>query len=143
MKTDLIARLEALEKEATPGPWVSRWYVEGATQEEWGPAFPLVARIEYANSNCVAKRHIPWSQADADLLSELRNDLPAILHALKVQEAAEAYVSENPPLFLQLDSEMYYECCHCQSTARSENDVRHRDECPWVALVAAVKGEQK
>lgn len=90
--TDLIARLEELEKVATPGPWNSRWYVEGATQEEWGPASPLVARIEYANSNCVGKRHIPWSQTDADLLSELRNNLPAILHALKVQQAAEAYV---------------------------------------------------
>ena len=90
--TDLIARLEDLEKEETPGPWNSRWYVEGATQEEWGPASPLVARIEYANSNCVGKRHIPWSQTDADLLSELRNNLPAILRALRVQEAAEVHV---------------------------------------------------
>lgn len=83
-----------------------------------------------------------FNQPDTHFIVELRNNFDAILHALKVQEAAEAYVSENPPLFLQLDSEMYYECCHCQSTARSENDVRHRDECPWVALVAAVKGEQ-
>ena len=116
--TDLIARLTDLEKEATPGPWNSRWYVEGATQEEWGPASPLVARIEYANSNCVGKRHIPWSQTDADLLSELRNNLPAILRALKVQEAAEEWY-------------------RCAKAGDGPTALKAYD-----ALVAAVKGEQ-
>lgn len=128
--TDLIARLEELEKEATPGPWNSRWYVEGATQEEWGPASPLVARIEYANSNCVGKRHIPWSQTDADLLSELRNNLPAILHALKVQEAAEdltGLLTERPKLL----------CPVC-----GMRPDMHDDWCAWGKLERAVKGEQ-
>ena len=133
--TDLIARLTALRGECEQRPICEDYAYQA---------------IRHINRNCdmQCESHadgsecVEWDRYDGTALAVLWNEWPAILHALKVNKAAEAYVSENPPLFLQLDSEMYYECCHCQSTARSENDVRHRDECPWVALVAAVKGEQ-
>ena len=110
--TDLIARLEELEKQATPGPWKYRhrqsdWYVElgaGDWHDEWCRR-RLAEMIDPEQG---------WH--DAALVSELRNNLPAILHALKVQQAAE-------------DA--------CQEMTWAEFIGKK-----WPALVRAVKGEQ-
>lgn len=108
--TDLIARLEALEKEATPGPWTHRrGYV----------LIPIGGGVELIVADCAGgDDRFHWArqmQENGSLIVELRNDLPAILHALKVTKAAEAWVEARQTI--------------------DEQPLR------W-ALVRAVKGEQ-
>lgn len=67
--TDLIARLEELEKAATPGPWT----------ETGDP---------HLCCDCPGSLD---TGANVAIVLELRNNFPAILHALKVQQAAEAW----------------------------------------------------
>ena len=123
--TDLIARLTALEKEATPGPWTSRdekrgakksiWRADTArevSEAEWGPQFADRPSRYGPHREDVANC---FSKETAALIVELRNALPAILHALKVNKAAEAWVEARQTI--------------------DEQPLR------W-ALVRAVKGEQ-
>ena len=124
--TDLIARLTELEKAATPGPWTSRdekrgakksiWRADTArevSEAEWGPRFADRPSRYGPHREGVANC---FSKEDAAFIVELRNNLPAILHALKVQQAAE-------------DA--------CQEMTWAEFIGKK-----WPALVRAVKGEQ-
>ena len=99
--TDLIARLTELEKAATPGPWTSRdekrgakksiWRADTArevSEAEWGPRFADRPSRYGPHREGVANC---FSKEDAAFIVELRNNLPAILHALKVQQAAEEW----------------------------------------------------
>lgn len=89
--TDLIARLTELEKQATPGPWfvhandlIGGWSVMNCDLPP-SRADPKEGNYEVGD--------FMSGTSDSALIAELRNNLPTILHALKVQEAAEAYVN--------------------------------------------------
>ena len=90
--TDLIARLEELEKQATPGPWepegVGGLHMDGTRDGYVICSAPerRIASLYPTTTNRLVRRF------DAALIAELRNALPGILHALKVQEAAEVHV---------------------------------------------------
>ena len=107
MVTDLIARLEELEKQATPGPWA---YVLD------GQGWPLLVAGDDVIFSPQGANNEPRPDADSAFAIELRNNLPAIIHALKVLEAAE-------------DA--------CQEMTWAEFIGQK-----WPALVRAVKGEQ-
>lgn len=106
--TDLIARLEELEKAATPGPWT----------ETGDP---------HLCCDCPGSLD---TGANVAIVLELRNNLPAIIHALKVQQAAEdltGLLTERPNLL----------CPVC-----GMRPDMHDDWCAWGELVRVVKGEQ-
>ena len=124
--TDLIARLEELEKAATPGPWepegVGGLHMDGTRDGYVICSAPerRIASLYPTTTNRLVRRF------DAALIAELRNNLPAIIHALKVQEAAEAW----EPLY--------------QTVTYGEPKFADHKEFEQAerALVAAVKGEQ-
>ena len=112
--TDLIARLTELEKQATPGPWfvhandlIGGWSVMNCDLPP-SRADPKEGNYEVGD--------FMSGTSDSALIAELRNNLPTILHALKVQQAAE-------------DA--------CQEMTWAEFIGKK-----WPALVRAVKGEQ-
>ena len=87
--TDLIARLEELEKAATPGPWfvhandlIGGWSVMNCDLPP-SRADPKEGNYEVGD--------FMSGTSDSALIVELRNNLPAIIHALKVLEAAEGW----------------------------------------------------
>lgn len=85
--TDLIARLEELEKAATPGPWA---YVLD------GQGWPLLVAGDDVIFSPQGANNEPRPDADSAFAIELRNNLPLLLHALKVQQAAEVVKGEQP-----------------------------------------------
>lgn len=97
--TDLIARLTALEKEATPGEWKA----SGPYASESGSHYcePCDMHEEHSPKDCPGNIVGPvlvdvgdygtFNQPDTHFIVELRNNFDAILHALKVQEAAERW----------------------------------------------------
>lgn len=119
--TDLIARLEELEKVATPGPWT----------ETGDP---------HLCCDCPGSLD---TGANVAIVLELRNNLPAILRALKVQQAAEAYVDAGGSFLLVIGGRVCCPCCDNPEPWDGEvPDFIHRPDCQLEALVRAVKGEQ-
>lgn len=106
--TDLIARLEELEKAATPGPWT----------ETGDP---------HLCCDCSGSLD---TGANVAIVLELRNNLPAILRALKVQEAAEEW---------ELAREKFMDGV---AVGLVEQNVTDRLVETEAALSRAVKGEQ-
>ena len=97
--TDLIARLEELEKAAAPGPWfvhandlIGGWSVMNCDLPP--------SRADPKEGNYEVGAFMSGT-SDSALIVELRNNLPAIIHALKVQQAAEdltGLLTERPNL---------------------------------------------
>lgn len=115
--TDLIARLTELEKQATPGDWViRRGYVMV------NPGLREVVVADVASEECDKA-----GPQNAELIVALHDAFPTILRALKVQQAAEAYVGA-------------YLNCHENKDYSKASMPRFRETHD--ALVRAVKGEQ-
>lgn len=76
---DTIARLRALEAEATPGPW---------TFSEWEDGVVTVDRVHDDGLDPVAIMAAGTTDSDAALTAASRNALPALLD---VAEAARAF----------------------------------------------------
>lgn len=91
--TELIAQLEKLQKEATPAPWVADGRavlvskVEGQTVDV--ATFGLTRFINTPEAAALNARQIAFRNADQELVQLLANNLPQILQALRVQEAAQ------------------------------------------------------
>lgn len=114
MTTDLIARLEELEKQATPGSW--KYVLDGQ-------CWPLLTAGDDVIFSPQGANNEPRPDADSAFAIELRNNLPAIIRALKVQQAAEAWVSAAESF---------------EPIGRGPTNLRLAGD----ALVRAVKGEQ-
>ena len=100
--SDLASELEALAKDATPGPW--SW------TEDNGPKMPKQWRIApgvlLADCSSGTPGGDSIDRANAALIVGLRNDLPAILSALRKageMEAALDGLAKRTNLSLQAD----------------------------------------
>ena len=114
----------------------------------------LIARLEWFEegmAECAAEGHdnphVPWCDNCANLRDKrdmlLADNLPAIIHALKVQEAAEAYVNEAGSFLLVVGGQVFCpRCCNEEQWYGGVPDFIHRPDCQLEALVRAVKGEQ-
>ncbi len=128
--TDLIARLEELEKAATPGPWepegVGGLHMDGTRDGYVICSAPerRIASLYPTTTNRLVRRF------DAALIAELRAALPAILHALKVQEAAEEWEMARKKFMDGV------------AVGLVEQNVTDRLVETEAALVRTVKGEQ-
>ena len=87
--TDLLTRLEELEKAATPEPWGHRQTVEGD--------FCLVIKDNEENPVNVKTMFM----RDAELIAEFRNALPALLRVARLGERlVEASKSMDAGMFV-------------------------------------------
>lgn len=90
MTPEQIAELEALAAKATPGPW------EACEPGDYGD-FDGDSRVMCGDDKRLAvfhwnERYTDGNDADIELSVALRNNLPAILAALKAQQPDEAMV---------------------------------------------------
>ena len=114
----------------------------------------LIARLELfeqSMARCAIEGHdnpsVPWCDYCTNLRDKrdmlLADNLPAILRALKVQQAAEAYVDAGESFLLVIDGKLCCPCCDSPEPWDGEvPDFIHKPGCKLDALVRVVKGEQ-
>ena len=86
MTSELIEKIEALAKDATPGPW------EACEPGDYGD-FDGDSRVMCGDDKRIAvfhwdERYAEGNNADIELSVALRNNLPTILRALRERDQA-------------------------------------------------------
>lgn len=121
MSGDLAARLEALDKAATPGPWevdheadeITRshdYYVGAAINGKWQTLFDTVnSDYKLIDEDRDGDGGMAWDvigEANTALIVAIRNALPEIIASLRNADALDAAQRENEKLRSALDGVM-------------------------------------
>lgn len=150
MTPEQIAELEALAEKATPGPWEVE---EDPTQDgdhatlvclsgKFGTMGTwLLGCFHNWKEAARGERRISWKEAEsnASLIVALRNNLPAILAALKAH-AAPAVTQPDEDVVERVATAIHAYCCHNMVMTYLDED----EDCEGLAraAIAALKAQQ-